>query len=295
MREREIVMVQYILGNYLVDTGKLTREQLEQAMSKQDQIRVKLGLIAVTEGLMTEKQAEEVNRLQSRLDKRFGDIAVEKGYLTDEQVGRLLKMQGNEYLVFVQTLVDEGLMSAKEVEEAVEDYQKEKGYGASEIEDLKSADVDRIIPLYLTGKAAEYIDIVGVAVRTLIRCIDRNVYIGEAFTVQNAGIAKAAVQKVEGKEGWVSAFAEADGGMVAMASVFAKEDFEKVDEDVLDAAGELLNCINGLHASALSYNSIHVELMPPAYYQDDTVVDGDNVCMIPIYVQNKKILFVVSK
>lgn len=293
--EREKVMVQYILGNYLVDTGKLTKEQLEHALAKQDKIRVKLGLIAVTEGLMTESQAEEVNRLQASLDKRFGDIAVEKGYLTEEQVGRLLNMQGNEYLVFVQTLVDEGLMTAREVEDAVADYQKKMGYGVSEIEALKSADAERILPLYLTGKAADYMDIVGLAVRTLIRCVDRNIYIEEAYTVKNAGIAKAAVQAVDGEEGLVSAFAEADGGMVAMASLFAKEKFTEVNEDVLDAAGELVNCINGLYASALSYVSVHLELKPPVYYPNDTVIDGDCVCVVPMYIQGKKLLFVVSK
>lgn len=288
-------MVQYILGNYLVDTGKLSKEQLEQVLQKQDKIRVKLGLIAVAEGLMTEKQADEVNRLQASLDKRFGDIAIEKGYLTEEQVGRLLNMQGNDYLVFVQTLVDEGLMSAKEVEEATADYQREKGYGVSEIEALKSADTDRILPLYLTGAAADYIDIAGLAVRTLIRCVDRNIYIGEAYTVHNAGIAKAAVQEVEGKEGMVSAFAEAEGGMLALSSMYAKEQFDTVDEDVLDAAGEMLNCINGLYASALSYQSVHLELKPPVYFLGDTVIDGENVCVVPIYIQGKKILYVVSK
>lgn len=288
-------MVQYILGNYLADTGKLTKEQLEQVWAKQDKIRVKLGLIAVTEGLMTEKQAEEVNRLQASLDKRFGDIAIEKGYLTEEQVGRLLNMQGNEYLIFVQTLVDEGLMTANEVEEALVEYQKEKGYGNSEMEALKSGEPDRIMPLYLSGKAADYMDIVGLAVRTLIRCIDRNVYVGEAVVVQNAGIQNAAVQAVEGREGLVSAFAEAEGGLLIMASKFAKEEFDKVDEDVLDAAGEMLNCINGLYASAMSYISVSLELEPPVYYLEDTVIEGGCVCIIPIYIQNKKLLYIVSR
>ena len=76
-------MVEYILGNYLVGSGKLTEEQLEVVVGQLDKIRVKLGLIAVAEGMMTLAQADEVNRLQSVMDKRFGDIAVEKGYLTD--------------------------------------------------------------------------------------------------------------------------------------------------------------------------------------------------------------------
>ena len=58
-------MVEYILGNYLVGSGKLTEEQLEVVVGQLDKIRVKLGLIAVAEGMMTLAQADEVNRLQS--------------------------------------------------------------------------------------------------------------------------------------------------------------------------------------------------------------------------------------
>ena len=104
-------MISYLLGNYLVEEGFMTKEQLSHVISMQEKIRVKLGLIAVSEGMLTLDQADAINRLQQTLDKRFGDIAVEKGYLTDAQVGSLLKMQGNEYLTFAQTLVDEGIVT----------------------------------------------------------------------------------------------------------------------------------------------------------------------------------------
>ncbi len=104
-------MVGYILGSYLVETGKITKEQLAQVLEGAGKIRVKLGLIAVSEGFMTVAQAEEVNRLQAVMDKRFGDIAVENGYLTQPQVELLLKKQGDEYLIFLQTIVDQGIMS----------------------------------------------------------------------------------------------------------------------------------------------------------------------------------------
>ena len=48
-------MVEYMLGNYLVETGKITKEQLIDVINKQDSVRVKLGLLAVSEGLMTTK------------------------------------------------------------------------------------------------------------------------------------------------------------------------------------------------------------------------------------------------
>jgi len=108
-------MVEYILGNYLVETGKITKEQLAQTLADQDTVRVKLGLIAVAEGMMTLEQTAEVNRLQALMDQRFGDIAVQKGYLTDEQVGKLLKKQGNAYLTFIQTMVDSQLLDMEDV------------------------------------------------------------------------------------------------------------------------------------------------------------------------------------
>ena len=73
-------MVEYILGNYLVETKKISAAQLQTVLHKQDSVRVKLGLIAVSEGFMTTEQAEEVNEIQAIRDMRFGDIAVEKGY-----------------------------------------------------------------------------------------------------------------------------------------------------------------------------------------------------------------------
>ena len=84
-------MVEYILGSFLLDTGRIDEKMLRELIKKQDDTRVKLGLIAVAEGMMTLDQINEVNILQSAMDQMFGDIAVAKGYLTDEQVDYLLK------------------------------------------------------------------------------------------------------------------------------------------------------------------------------------------------------------
>ena len=102
-------MVEYILGNYLVETDRMSREQLQGVIAKLDEVRVKMGLLAVAEGMMTVEQAEEVNRYQATVDKRFGDIAVERGYLSEEQIGNLLKKQGNAYLAFAQELVKQDI------------------------------------------------------------------------------------------------------------------------------------------------------------------------------------------
>ena len=287
-------MVEYILGNYLVGTGKISSEQLEVVVEQLDKIRVKLGLIAVAEGMMTLAQAEEVNRLQSVMDKRFGDIAVEKGYLTDDQIGNLLKAQGNTYMSFVQSLVNEGFVKMEEIDTIFDGYREENGFTKSDMETLKSDEPERIVPLFLTPETMQYSDIVGVAVRTIIRCVDRHMYIGKASIKENCEIKNATLQEVQGEGGYVAGFEEQYGGLLKMASIFGQEDFKDMNIDALDAAGEFLNCVNGLYASALSMNGAVLELLPPNLITEPTKLDG-KVCAIPLYVKGMSLAFIVKE
>ena len=49
-----------IFGNYLIEKGLISKEQLLEVKEKQSETRVKLGLIEVKEKLLTEQQANEV-------------------------------------------------------------------------------------------------------------------------------------------------------------------------------------------------------------------------------------------
>lgn len=286
-------MVEYILGNYLVETGRITNEQLAETLDKQNSVRVKLGLIAVAEGMMTLAQTEEVNRLQAIMDKRFGDIAVSKGYLTDDQIGKLLKKQGDSYMTFIQTLVDSGFLTMIEVDNLIESFRMAKGFSNSEMDALKSDQVDRIIPLYIPEAGKKFTEIITIAVRTLIRLLDRNIYVGTAQMVHAFPAEGQVSQSLLGEEGIISCLSELDGALLKLARVFGQEDFEKLDMDALDAAGETLNCINGLYASAESRNGKFLELTPPDY--DDVTTKAKNIiCRIPIYVGDKGLYFTVA-
>ncbi len=288
-------MVEYILGNYLVETGKITREQLQQVMSKQDSVRVKLGLIAVEEGLMTMEQADEVNRMQAVMDQRFGDIAVLKGYLTEEQITKLVKKQGSPYLVFIQTLVDEGLVSMEEIDWLLNDFRKAGGYSNSELEDIKSDDVDRILPLMLPEEARQFQGLVGAAVRTMIRLVDRHSYPGRGAMVDSMPGEPMVSQVLAWEEGIVSCLSERDGALLKVCSVFGQEEFEQLDLDSLDAAGELLNCINGLYTSGLSRQGVFLELMPPEYTEVREPIKKNTICRIPIFVGDRGLYFTVAE
>lgn len=292
-------MVENILGNYLVKTGKITDEQLQAVIQKEDETRVKMGLLAVSEGILTIEQADYINGLQATMDKRFGDIAVEKGFLTEDQISNLLKKQGNAYLTFAQTLVNENLLSMQELENMLDGFQEEYGFTKSDMEDLRSDEPERIVPLFLPPEALCFREIAGVMVRTLIRCVDKHIYLDKAECTDLLQIKKAVIQKmeafstpVEGLKELGTGFAEENGGLFTMAASFCKADDLK-DEDMLDGAGEVLNCINGLYVSGLSRNGVECELLPPVLMDKETELQDVMICKIPVCLHDKKCEFIM--
>ena len=278
-------MVSSIVGNYLMEKGLLTGEQFRDILNEQQKVRVKLGLIAVAEGLMTQEEADRVNQLQAVMDRRFGDIAVEKGYLTEGQVSSLLKKQGNAYLAFAQAMENQQLMTIEQLEQILLDYRCENNFTASDMDALKSDDVDSILPLFLPVDSEAYYGIAGTAVRTLMRLVDTGLYPDKAYIMQKTEDENGALQKVEGEKGFVSALGGKGNALQFTASVFGQEEFASVDEDALDAIGELLNCINGLYVSECKDGS-SLELMPPSFKTGIQGFESRKMLVLPIHIKN---------
>ncbi len=289
-------MVGYLLGNYMVEEGFMTTEQLEAVISAQERVRVKLGLIAVSEGMLTLDQAVVINRMQQGMDKRFGDIAVEKGYLTEAQVTSLLKMQGNDYLTFAQTLVDEGIVTMHKLQNILKDYQIENGFTNTELEAVKSGDPEKIIPLFLPHGADEYQEIVTIALKLLVRCVDRHAYpmygrLADAKEIRE--LKMPVMQELTGEEYWRAGIADGEGGLCAVASAFAGEEYDEVNEDVQDAAGEFVNCVNGLFAAAKGTRNVELELMPPEFLENGAA-EGSSILVMPFGIRGAAVNFIVT-
>lgn len=287
-------MVSNILGNYLVENNVITLEQFRDLIKEQRKVRVKLGLIAVAEGLMTQEEADKVNRLQTVMDKRFGDIAIEKGYLTEGQVEALLKKQGNAYLIFAQTLENQDLLMIEQLEQYMIDFQRDHQLTYSDMEDLKSNDVDRILPLYMPIEGEQYINVIGTAIRTLLRCVDTDIYPEKAYLTRQCEADNGALQVMEGEHNVVCAMCGKGQALLPVASVFGKEEFPEVNMDALDAIGELLNCINGLYATALSQGGVSMELYPPEYSDQIRGIRSEEMLVIPLHIMGQKIHLVAA-
>lgn len=287
-------MISNILGSYLVEKGRITAEQLQEILDEMTKVRVKLGLIAVAEGMITPEQADKINRLQAVLDKRFGDIAVLKGYLTEKQVDELLKLQGNPYLAFAQSLENLGMMSFAQLDEVMKEYQAENELTNSSMEDLKSDDVDRILPLFLPSDATEYLDLAGVVLRTIMRCVDDHVMPLKAYFDTELKAEQGAMQLVEGQKSVICGFAGNGQALLPTASYFGHEDFQTVDMDALDAVAELINCINGLYASALSQQRIEMDLCPPEFSDSIDGFYGEKMLVFPMVIYGETVNVILA-
>lgn len=287
-------MFSQIFGRFLVEQKLITSEQLEEILEQQKQTRVKLGFIAVSEKLLTQEQAEIINRKQALEDKRFGQIAVEMGFLTDSQVNRLLEHQANPYHAFVQSVIDLDIMNTVEIENALNQYQLEYGFTATDMENFRSGDIDRMLPLYVRTNNKLASDLIGLAIRTIIRLIDSEIAIEPSYEADSYEFENLALQNVEGEHEIMLGFAGESGNLLQIAETFAKEEFGVMDLFAFDAVCEFINCINGLNASALSYKGICLDMLPPTYYQSGVVRPQDKLLIIPVYIKRKKIRIMIA-
>lgn len=288
-------MFSQFFGNYLLNKGKITKDQFTSCMEYMRANRVKLGLIAESEGLLTRKQSDELNQLQMQTDKRFGDLAVERGYLTDADISHLLQLQGNPYLIFVQALEENKIMNRDEVTNLVEEFQKESGLTNTALEAIKSGDFDRLLPAFVAADKEEYITLMALTLRNIVRFVSSYIRIENAKRVTDYSAKYIAYQKTTGAYDGFLGFASDDSAILTIADGYAGEYFEKPDEDALDSVCEFTNCINGLYATELSYKEISIDMLPPEFLFDGTIQDSDGFYILPLYITGKKVDMIIKR
>lgn len=286
-------MVNQLLGNYLVECNVLSEEQLREIKKEQAATRVKLGLIAIAENLLTPSQAEEINRLQAIEDKRFGDIAIEKNYLSEYQVTYLLNLQGNSYHKFIQAIVDKNFLTMDELTQYIANYQEFYNLTKSEMECLKSGDLDRILSVLIHSNSLIANELIQLAIRMIIRFIDRDVAIGKLLTKKSYSFDNLATQEVVGDHSILIGFGSKGQALLEIANPFAQEEFDTVDFDAFDAVCEFINCINGLFASKSSEQGVDLDMEPPRFHVNGTAT-ADQIIIVPLVIRDQMIELIVS-
>ena len=287
-------MFDRIFANYLVEIGKLSEQNVEVIFSTKEEKRARLGVIAVSEKMLTVEQADEINQLQAVYDKRFGDIAVDNGFLTKEQVERLLNLQGNAFLTFVQAIVDHGCLTMDEINDSLARYQKDYSLTAGDIEQLKTCDIENIVPIYLFKQPELLVSLCGIILRTLYRLVDNRVFLKQPYVATEVPYTYMSAQELFGDHSILNAFCGDIDSLKKVAVGFAGEEFINNDEDCLDGLCELINSINGMFASNASREDMDLDMKVPQYYLQPGTLKSESLLCIPVVLFDRELTFVLS-
>ena len=112
-------------GIHLMRSGRISAEQLVDALEEQLASRPQLGQLALAEGLLSMSQLFEVLSVQRMEEKPFGLIAIERGFLTKSQLSLMLMKQRELELKINDLLVDQGAIDNDELVERHGQWKRE--------------------------------------------------------------------------------------------------------------------------------------------------------------------------
>lgn len=290
-------MYTQFFGNFLINKGIITTEQLMEALKIQASTHQKLGTLAIHAGYMSANEVEDVYIMQTHYDKRFGELAVKLGYLTQKQVNELLELQLPDYMKLGQVLVEKGWISNVDLENLVAEYRS-----SYEICDLNLAieqqelvnkllssfcskeniqDSERVIP-YLT-----------LFFNNLVR------FIGEDFTpleiIPMPEVPTNFCVSQQITDSLLSALDMEPQTAIAFACKYVDEEFTEFDEYVLASVEDFLNLHNGLYAVNMSNeHSVELQLEPPMVQEHTTLSTDAPAYLLPIVYPFGRINFILS-
>ncbi|KAF1690436.1 chemotaxis protein CheX [Pseudoxanthomonas koreensis] len=225
------------LGQFLLERGVITAEQLQAATAAQRASNLLLGELAVREGLLDAAQAQRINERQRSDDRRFGDIAMELGLLEPAQVEALLARQKAARKLFGEVLVEQGALDPARLQAELAAHHADQDAASHA---LAVSVADHTLAEFASG-------VIGLCARLLPRLLDSPC---QAAGLLDAGALSAypcvAHVQLEGEQPLYIGLACDRDTMHAMARAFLRIGPERCgDALALDGLGEIASVLAG--------------------------------------------------
>jgi CheY-specific phosphatase CheX len=253
-------MTAKFFGQFLLERGRLTRDQLLAAVELQKTVNVKLGTLAIDRGYMKVEDVERVNRVQRTVDKKFGELAVEQGLLSPAQVEELLAQQKQDRLMLGEALVQKGVLTLSDLSAELAVFKKDQ----EGVPDTLSA-------VYRWKKNAPVLEsFADTLSKMLVRIAHETVKPGPCH--KDAGSARfhdfTVYQAFHGGfEGLFGVNFSADL-LMRIAAKMLGEPVVEPDEMALDGATEFVNVVSGNVCARLSTIGRSAEIFPPKVHDN---------------------------
>ena len=276
-------------GQYLLEKGKITREQLLEAVEFQKGINLSLGTIALEKRLLNSEQIKKIHNEQKRVDKKFGEIAVEWGLITQEELNELLMEQKNTRIYFGESLVQKKLLTLEELEQELNEYKKEQEKD------------EREILLMIKGiKNNEIVEaFVDLTIKMFLRIARQIIKVGGCSSVKEFPLYNYTIeQNATGDKSLSYILNMSQDIFLNIASTMYEKEIKEVNEEVTDAVCEFVNIITGNSCSKLSTISIKLSTTPPKFYDNSklryTITPGKETVLLPLKATQGEVCVVVN-
>lgn len=251
-------------GQYLLEKGRITSQQLLAALECQKAITEPIGTIALERGLLTAEQIKQILQQQRKTNQRFGEIAVVLGFLTQAQLDELLDKQDTNHRARLgEALVSKGYITLETLEKELKEFIKESEKVASEV----SAAFSNIAHKHIVKTFTDLMLVM------FTRFGKQDVIIERCETgKEKVRLFRWVIsQKIEGQDVEFNCLLSVPPKLLLqMASTMLDENISTADELALDASKEFVNIANGTACAKLSEDGVNLKLMPPEVYETTT-------------------------
>jgi len=251
-------------GQFLLERGRITSQQLLAALELQKSIPMPIGILALERGWLSATQITDILDQQKRKTSRFEELAVQLGYLTQAQVDELLQIQETSHRVRLgEALVLKGFITLESLERELKEYNKETEKFSSEVSNAFSALAHKDIVTTFTDLMLLMFTRFGKQDIIIERC--------ESGQEKVRRFRWVISQKIAGENVEFNCLLSVPPKLLLqMASTMLDDTISSADELALDASKEFVNIANGNACAKLSEYGVNLTMQPPEIYETTT-------------------------
>ncbi len=251
-------------GQYLLEKGRITSEQLVSALEQQKTVQAALGTLALERGLLTVEQIKQILEQQRKTGLRFGEQAVAMGSLTQTQVDELLQEQDvNHRVLLGEALLLKGYLTLEMLGKELKEYKKEEEKLSSEVSDAFSKLLHKNLVKTFTD----------LMILMFTQFAKQDIKIERCETGKDkVRLFRWVIsQKIAGSNVEFKYLLSVPAKLLLqMASTMLDDNIKTADELALDATKEFVNIANGNACAKLSENGMSFTMLPPEVYETTT-------------------------
>ena len=251
-------------GQFLLERGRITSQQLLAALEFQKSISMPIGTLALERGWLSAMQIKDIIEQQRRKTLRFEELAVQLGYLTQAQVDELLQLQETSHRVRLgEALALKGFITLESLERELKEYSKETEKFSSEVSNAFGALAHKDIVTTFTDLMLLMFTRFGKQDIIIERC--------ESGQEKVRRFRWVISQKIAGENVEFNCLLSVPPKLLLqMASTMLDDTISSADELALDASKEFVNIANGNACAKLSEYGVNLTMLPPEIYETTT-------------------------